>query len=217
MTDNELIENNLALVHSCASRFRNKGIEYDDLYSAGCLGLIKAAKGFDRSRGFAFSTYAVPVILGEIKRLFREGGTVKVSRSIKEKAAKIMKIREQLFVTLGEEPTVSEIAAKANIEAAEVSELLNAAMPVISLTFDSDGEERQLDIPVESAENEITDKLALRQIIATLPAEDRKLITLRYFKNMSQTLTAKELGISQVQVSRREKKILLEMRKKLLE
>ena len=110
MTRDELISNNLGLVHSCANKFRNRGIEYDDLYSAGCLGLVKAADGFDETLGYRFSTYAVPAILGEIKRLFRDGGAVKVSRSLKEKSREAVRLRDELSVSLGREPTVSELS-----------------------------------------------------------------------------------------------------------
>jgi RNA polymerase sporulation-specific sigma factor len=213
VTRDELVENNLALVHACANRFRGKGIEYDDLFSAGCLGLVKASDGFDESRGFAFSTYAVPVILGEIRRLFRDGGTVKVSRSLKEKALKIQRIRDGLKNELGVEPAVNEIAAAAGLDAAEVSSLLCVNAPALSLTLDGDGEEKQFDIPVDSGEDEITNRLAVRQALDLLSEDDRRLIILRYFDGLSQTVTAGKLGISQVQVSRREKKILLEMRK----
>ena len=217
MTADELVEGNLRLVHSCANRFRNRGIEYDELYSAGCVGLVKAANGFDDKKGFAFSTYAVPVILGEIKRLFRDGGAVKVSRSLKEKAIKLMRLNERLAKQLGTEPTVSELAKESGLDAAEIGELLNVAMPTVSLTSDSENEERQFDIPVESAENEITNRIALGEVLSTLAENDRTLIELRYFRGLSQTVTAERLGISQVQVSRKEKRILLELRRKLLE
>ena len=215
MTRDELVENNLALVHSCANRFRSRGIEYEELYSAGCLGLLKAANGFDETRGFAFSTYAVPVILGEIKRLFRDGGAVKVSRSVKEKALKLMRLSEKLANENGVEPTVNELADASGLEAAEVSVLLGAVMPTVSLTSSDDDESRQVDIPVESAESEITDRLALREILRSLPEDESRLIILRYYRSLSQSATAERLGISQVQVSRREKKILLKMRKML--
>ena len=217
MTTDDLVESNLRLVHSCAKRFKSRGIEYDDLYSAGCLGLMKAAKNFDEKRGFAFSTYAVPVILGEIKRLFRDGGTVKVSRSLKEKSSKIIKLNEEMSKRLDREPTLSELAKESGLEITEVSELLNVALPPVSLTADNENEEKQFDIPVESEENEITNRLALNEVLSSLRKEDRELIELRYFKGLTQTKVAEKLGISQVQVSRNEKKILLELRRKLLE
>lgn len=216
MPRDELITENLGLVHSCANRFRNKGIEYDDLYGAGCVGLVKAAKGFDETLGFAFSTYAVPAILGEIRRLFRDGGAVKVSRSLKEKARTVLREKEILSKELGVEPTVSEIAERLQMETSEVAELLVVAMPVVSLTATEDGDsDKQLDVPVASEENNITDRIALDEVLSTLSERDKKLIKLRYYSGLSQTVTAQHLGMSQVQVSRTEKKILLEMRKRL--
>lgn len=211
---NEIVENNLGLVHSCANRFKGRGVEYDDLFQAGCIGLIKAADNFDALRGFSFSTYAVPVILGEIKRIFRDGGPVKIGRTIKEKSRNVMKIREELSVELGREPTVSELADNLRTEPEEVAMLLNATSPVVSLTVGEDGES-QLDIPVESPENEINDFLALRQVLNSLDEHDRKMIELRYYGGMTQSKTALQLGMTQVQVSRREKVVLEIIRKKL--
>ena len=125
---NKLVENNLGLVHSCANRFRGRGAEYDDLFQAGCVGLIKAADNFDESRGFSFSTYAVPVILGEIKRIFRDGGTVKVGRAIKEKSRLVLKRKEEISVALGREPTVSELADSLKID---VTETYNRRIPLL--------------------------------------------------------------------------------------
>ncbi len=210
---NELVEKNLGLVHACANRFRNRGVEYDDLFQAGCVGLIKAANNFDFSRGFSFSTYAVPVILGEIKRIFRDGGTVKIGRTIKEKSRIAVKKREEIALSLGREPTVSELAESMNIDSAEAAMLLNASMPVISLTPNDD--EGQIDIPTQSPEEEISDFLALRQVLATLDERDRKMIELRYYSGLTQSKTASELGMTQVQVSRREKAVLEIIRKKL--
>ena len=211
---NETVENNLGLVHSCANRFRGRGVEYEDLFQAGCVGLIKAADNFDETRGFSFSTYAVPVILGEIKRIFRDGGPVKIGRSIKEKSRTAVKIRESLSIELGREPTVGELAQEMKIEPEEAAMLLNASMPVVSLTSGEDGE-CQADIPVESPENEINDFLALRQVLQTLDENDRKMIELRYYSGMTQSKTAMQLGMTQVQVSRREKAVLEIIRKKL--
>lgn len=211
---NEMVENNLGLVHSCANRFRGRGVEYDDLFQAGCVGLIKAADNFDAARGFSFSTYAVPVILGEIKRIFRDGGPVKIGRTIKEKSRTAVKIQEALSIELGREPTVGELAEKLKIEPEEAAMLLNAAMPVVSLTSSEEGES-QLDIPVDSPENEISDFLALRQVLQSLDEHDRKMIELRYYSGMTQSKTALQLGMTQVQVSRREKAVLEIIRKKL--
>lgn len=211
-----LIGENYGLVHSCANKFRGIGVEYEDLFQAGCVGLIKAADNFDRSRGFAFSTYAVPVILGEIRRIFRDGGAVKVGRSLKERSRQAMKIREEMALELQREPTVSELAERLGVDIATASELITVSLPTVSLTAcDDDGKENQLDIPTDAPEEEITEKMALRTVVESLAERDRQLIELRYFKGMTQVNTAKELGMSQVQVSRREKAILGIMRKSM--
>ena len=213
---NSLAENNLGLVHLCANKFRNKGIEYDDLYGAGCIGLIKASKAFDDTRGVKFSTYAVPVILGEIKRLFRDGGTIKVSRSLKELSMHISRQREQFILREGHEPTIEELSFISNQPVEIVIEALNVAMPPLSLTEsneNSDGSE--FDIPTEAPDQMITDKLSLHQVMSDLSPDDRRLIYLRYFESKTQMETAKELNMTQVQVSRREKKLLSFMRQEL--
>lgn len=211
---NEMIENNLGLVHSCANKFKGRGVEYDDLFQAGCVGLVKAADNFDPSRGFSFSTYAVPVILGEIKRIFRDGGSIKVGRALKEKSRTAVKHREEISVKLGREPTIGELAKSLGIEPTEAAMLLNASMPAISLTTGEEGES-QIDIPVDSPENEISDLLALRQVLETLDERDQKMIKLRYYGGLTQSKTAQKLGMTQVQVSRREKAVLEMIRKKL--
>lgn len=208
-------EEHLGLVHLCANRFRNRGIAYEDLYSAGCEGLVKAVKAFDCDRGVQFSTYAVPVILGEIKRLFRDSGTVHVSRSLRELSMRVQKMREQLIKETGGEPPISILAQKTDSTPEEVSLALCACSPVISLTSPEDGE-GQLDIAVDAPDEQIGDKLALRQMMDTLPPDDRKLLELRYYEELTQTETARQLGMTQVQVSRREKKLLLFLRQELL-
>ncbi len=205
----ERIRENINLVHALAARFKGRGIEYDDLFQAGCVGLIKSVDGFDESRGFAFSTYAVPVILGEIKGLFRAGGAIKLSRSMKEKGILALKQREMFMSENGREPSVGELAAILNMSIEETAEVLACNLPVMSLTAE-DGEE--LDIGVVSHREKIEESLALRQAIATLPPEEQELIRLRYFKEYTQSKAAQQLGISQVQVSRKEKKILQKLR-----
>ena len=212
---NELVENNLGLVHSCANRFKGRGAEYDDLFQAGCVGLIKAADNFDESRGFSFSTYAVPVILGEIRRIFRDGGTVKVGRALKEKSRDAIKRKEEISIELGREPTISELSESLGLDTTETAMLLNASMPVLSLTI-GDEVESQFEIPVDSPENKISDLLALRQVLDSLDERDRKMIELRYYGSMTQSETALKLGMTQVQVSRREKAVLDAIRKKLI-
>ncbi len=214
-TSEKFIEENLGLVHSCANRFRGRGVEYDDLFQAGCLGLVKAANGFDPSRGFAFSTYAVPAILGEIKRIFRDGGAIKVGRAAKEKARQLLKIRDELAVQFDREPTIEEIAAIAKMDTAEASLLICASLPIQSLTVGEDGES-QADIPVDSPEEAITDRIALREALLQLDSHERELIELRYFESKTQSATALQLGMSQVQVSRKEKAILKKLRGMML-
>lgn len=212
----KIITENMGLVHSCAGKFKGKGIEYDDLFQAGCVGLVKAADGFEPERGFAFSTYAVPVILGEIRRIFRDGGTVKVGRMLKEKSRIAMLERERLTTINDREPTMSELAASLGLDLQETAHILNAAMPAFSLTPDDESRNSQFDIPVESQDSEISDSIALQQVMVTLPERDQKIIELRYFKGLTQSKTAEQLGMSQVQVSRREKAILLDLRQKLI-
>ena len=210
------IEENLGLVHSCAQRFKNRGVEYDDLFQAGCIGLIKAVDGFDESLGYVFSTYAVPAILGEIKRIFRDGGAVKVSRSLKERSRVIWAEKEKLENEKGYEPTITEIAERVGLSVCETSELLLASQPVVSLTSgDTETDEKQFDIPVDSEVDKINEKLSLDKCINELSEKDRRIIELRYFMSKTQTEVAKKMGMSQVQVSRREKKILKEIREKM--
>ena len=211
-------EDNLGLVHLCANRFRNRGIEYEELYSAGCLGLVKAVKAFDTGRGVQFSTYAVPVILGEIKRLFRDGGSVRVSRSLKELSMRIQRLSEEIRQSAGREPAVSELAELSGETPEAVAEALCVSQPVLSLTSAREGDDEggQLDIPVEAPDEAITDRLALRQLMGALPESDRTLLELRYFRRLTQSKTAAVLGMTQVQVSRREKKLLTQLRRELL-
>lgn len=211
------IEKNLGLVHSCAGRFRGRGLEYDDLYSAGCMGLVKAYDGFDESRGVCFSTYAVPVILGEIRKLFRDGGTVKVSRSLKELGMRINAAREHHRKLCGNEPTLSQLAEELGESVENITLAIQAAQPALSLTPENREEEHQMDIPVDSPEEELADKIGLEEVMQCLPEQDRLLIRLRFYGNRTQSDTAKILHTTQVQISRRERKILQWMRTRLLE
>ncbi len=211
------IEENIGLVHTCAKRFIGKGPEYDDLFQAGCIGLVKAVDGFDKDRGFCFSTYAVPLILGEIRRLFRDGGSVRVSRSLRELSLKASRAREVLMAQLDREPTVREIAAAVGHSPEETAEALCVSLPTLSLTRcgeEDDGE--QIDLPDEPIEERITDRLALQQVLGELDGRDRALITLRYLRSLTQQKTAEHLGMTQVQVSRRERVILENLRRKLI-
>jgi len=207
---------NIGLVHSCAGRLTGRGAEYEDLVQAGCMGLIKAVDGFDESRGLKFSTYAVPLILGEMRRLFRDGGALKVGRTLKELSLKASRERERLAAELGREPTVTELAARLGTDPTRAAEALAAAVPPLSLTRWEEGEEgEQADLPVPPPEEQITDRLALRQVLAELPDRDRQLIRLRYMAHRTQQATADALGMTQVQVSRRERVILRQLREKL--
>lgn len=218
LKNDSFVEDNLGLVHLCANRFRGRGIEYDDLYGAGCVGLVKAASAFDSERGVKFSTYAVPVILGEIKRLFRDGGMIKVSRSVRELGMKLTRTREQFTLLHGREPTVSELAELTNADPEDVAEALAVNIPPVSLTSSSEDDEgAQIDVSVPAPDSELVDILSLRQAMSALDEEDRKLLYCRYFKDMTQTKTAEALGMTQVQVSRREKKLLAKLRVKLLD
>lgn len=208
-----LITENIGLVHSCANRFKGRGVEYEDLFQAGCVGLIKAATGFDPDMGFKFSTYAVPAILGEIRRIFRDGGTVKIGRAAKEKARNLLSIKEELAVELGREPTITEIADKADMETAEAAALVSACLPVISLTSDEDSS--QTDIPVAPPDEKLSERLDLINALSKLSDTEREIIKLRYFSGLTQSVTAGMLGMSQVQISRKEKSILLKLRKML--
>ena len=215
MSRDEIITNNLGLVHACCKRFTGRGVEYDDLFQAGSVGLIKAVDGFDSSKGLQLSTYAVPVILGEIKRLFRDGGAVKVSRSLKELSLKASRLSAELSKTMNREPTVAELAEKLSVSVEELSEALCSTQPTLSLTYDNEGEESQIDLPVDSHEIAVSDRVGLMQLINKLPEKDRKIIDLRFYKSFTQQKTADTLGMTQVQVSRREKAILGNLRQKL--
>ncbi len=211
--ESSLITDNMGLVHSCACRFKGRGVEYEDLFQAGCVGLIKAAAGFDADKGFRFSTYAVPAILGEIRRIFRDGGTVKIGRAAKEKARALLSIKEELCAKTGKEPTITQIAEKAGMEISEAAALISACLPVISLTADED--ESQTDIPVAAPDEKLSERLDLKKAISSLEENERKIIEYRYFKGLTQSVTAEKLGLSQVQVSRKEKAILIKLRKML--
>ena len=182
------------------------------------MGLVKAYDGFDEGRGVQFSTYAVPVILGEIKKLFRDGGTVKVSRSLKELGLKVNTLRETIIKNTGAEPTVGQLAEALGERPEQVALAIRAGQPAISLTPAADAEDsRQLDIPVDSPEEDLADRIGLEEVLSGLPPQDRTLIYLRFFSCKTQSETARVLGTTQVQISRRERKILKAMRELLLQ
>lgn len=211
-----LARKHFGLVHACCKRFAGKGIEYEELFQAGCLGLTKALNRFEQDRGLQFSTYAFPVIMGEIKRLFRDGGAVRVSRSLRELSVKIARLNENSVKTTGRELTVSELSEQLQISAETVTEALNSTQAPLSLTsgFDEDGNP-QLDVPVEDIAPAAAERLSLRDAIGALEKTDRKIINLRYYQCKTQVQTAGLLQMSQVQISRREKKILAQIRAKM--
>ncbi len=212
-----LVTENLGLVHACARRYTGRGIEYDDLYQAGCLGLIKAANAFDAARQVRFSTYAVPVILGEIKRLFRDGGAVKVSRSLKELGIKASRTAGEFEARHGREPRISELAALLGVDAETATEAVNAIRAPVSLTSYAESDDGEsLDIRDDGFDNSLIDLLSVRQLLSDLDGRDKKLIYLRYYKGKTQTDTAAELGMTQVQVSRREKAIIKNIRSSMV-
>ena len=215
----EFIKNNMGLVHSCAKRFKGKGIEYEEMFAAGCVGLVKAYDAFDHSRGVQFSTYAVPVILGEIKKLFRDGGMLKVTRSIKELSLKVSYTREILQKQLGQEPTVKEIADYIGVSTEDVAQAINVSTPPMSLTaiFEDEDANSEFDIPVESDEENMANMMGLKYAISDLDKEEKQIIYLRFFQNKTQSVTAQLLGKTQVQISRQERKIIQKMRKKFME
>ncbi|MBO5872780.1 MAG: sigma-70 family RNA polymerase sigma factor [Clostridia bacterium] len=207
----QLIEGNVRLVHSCCKRFVGRGIEYDDIFQVGCVGLVKAADGFDETRGLCFSTYAVPTILGEIKRLFRDTGAIKVSRSLKELSLKVQREKE-LIEKSGGRADVSEIAKRLGVAEEDVAEAVAASRQVVSLTFENDDGINEIELPSESHENEVCAKILVNDAISKLNKQEQDIIRLRYFCEKTQTESAKLLGISQVQVSRKEKRALEKLR-----
>lgn len=217
-----VIMENVGLVWSIVRRFISRGHEPEDLFQIGSIGLIKAIDKFDLSFNVKFSTYAVPMIMGEIKRFLRDDGMIKVSRSLKESAGKIRIAREKLTNKFGREPTIEEICDELNLRKEEVVMALESVSEVESLNktiYQGDGNAIYLIDKLEQTgdgNDNVIDKIALKETIESLDEKDQKIIKLRYFMDKTQTDIAKELGISQVQVSRLEKKILIKMREKMI-
>lgn len=218
----QLVSENIGLVWSIVRRFGNRGHELDDLFQIGSIGLIKAIDKFDTSFDVKFSTYAVPMITGEIKRFLRDDGMIKVSRSLKEIANKVRITNEVLCKRLDREPTIDEISEELQIEVEDIIMAMESNAEVESLyktIYQGDGNSIYLIDKIEQSKDDheqIVDQIALKEIIDSLEEKDRKIITLRYFRDKTQTDIAKELGISQVQVSRLEKRILKKMRERLI-
>ncbi|MDF2542769.1 MAG: sigF [Herbinix sp.] len=216
-----VVTENVGLVWSIVRRFANRGHEMEDLFQIGSIGLIKAIDKFDSSYDVKFSTYAVPMITGEIKRFLRDDGMIKVSRSLKETATKIRIARDRFSNVYGREPTIDEIGDQLNVSKDEIVMALETGAEVESLyktIYQGDGTPIYLIDKLAESKDEsenLIDKLALKEIIESLDEKEQEIIRLRYFKDRTQTDIAKELGISQVQVSRLEKRILKIMREKL--
>lgn len=211
-----LIHHNIRLVWSVVQRFINRGYEADDLFQIGCIGLLKAVDKFDLSYDVKFSTYAVPMIIGEIQRFLRDDGAIKVSRSLKETANRIRKTKDELSKKLGRLPTISEIAEAMEIAPEEVvfaQEANRAPSSIHEKVYENDGDPITLmDQIADEQGGGWFDKVVLREAIARLNEREKLIVYLRYYKDQTQAEVAERLGISQVQVSRLEKKILLQMR-----
>lgn len=215
----DLVEANMGLVRSIALRFKDRGVEYEDLIQIGSIGMLKAIRSFDQSRGTAFSTYAVPLIIGEIKRFIRDDGLIKVSRIYKQQGALLMKEREKYLSEYGIEPKIEDLAQKCNLSVSDAIIALDASSPVISLSTpigsDDDGFTLENTIQGDNEMEEKIDHIALTQAISKLPKLWRQIIAMRYLKEYSQQKTAQILGLTQVKVSREEKKIFETLRKEL--
>ncbi|RGH39017.1 MULTISPECIES: RNA polymerase sporulation sigma factor SigF [Clostridia] len=215
----QLVEENVGLIWCVVKRFYGRGLESEDLFQIGSIGLLKAIDKFDLSYDVKFSTYAVPMISGEIKRFLRDDGMIKVSRTLKELSYKIFQTREKLLDLLGREPTIEELAEKMQIDKEEIVEALEAGSEVESIykpIHQKEGNEIRLMDKLEEKEHreeKILDHMLLQQLLGTLEKEERTLIYMRYFQDKTQSQVGKELGISQVQVSRMEKKIMENLRK----
>ena len=215
-----LIEHNVSLVKCIVKRYLGKGVDYDDLFQIACMGFLKAITGFDERFGVRFSTYAVPMIAGEIKRFMRDDGSVKVSRAIKQTAKEINLFIEEYTIEKGRQPSVKEIAEKFSLDESETVFIMGSSKMPLSLFGGAefkDGKERELIETLASTDDqeEMIDKMLLRGAIEELPERERKIIVLRYFRDMTQSEVAEKIGVSQVQVSRIESKIIKEFRVKL--
>lgn len=209
-----LVEENAGLIWAVTRRFLGRGTEADDLYQLGCLGFLKAVEGFDLAYGTQFSTYAVPKISGEIRRFLRDDGAVKVSRSLKEQASAIRTVRNQLTTALGREPTIAEISRQTGFSPEEIAlaETATAATESIQRETGEEGFSLENVLTDTESEEKMVEKIALRQAISALPEREATVIKLRYFHGLTQQRVAKVLDVSQVQVSRIEKKAIAQLR-----
>ncbi len=214
-----LLIDNSGLIWSVARRYYGRGVDPEDLYQLGCLGFLKAIRGFDTQYGTQFSTYAVPKIAGEIRRFLRDDGAVKVSRGTKERAMTLRLRRQELTQRLGREPTVGELAAATGLEPEEIAAADTAVLSVASLQEETgeDGFSLESVLGDEGIEDELVEKLTLRHAIDQLPERERMVILLRFYKNLTQDRVSKVLGVSQVQVSRIERRAVAKLREALTE
>ena len=217
-----LVEENSPLIKSVIRRYKNKGVEYDDLYQIGSMGLIKAIKNFDSSYGVRFSTYAVPMIAGEIKRFLRDDGMIKVSRTLKELAAKVCAAQRELGTALGRDPGVQEIAEYIGETPEDIALALDASRPHVSIyepVYGDEGEALVMDriTAEEDGTDTALDRVLLQQLMEILDSREKKIVVMRYFRDKTQSEIAAYLGISQVQVSRLENRIMEKLRERALE
>lgn len=216
-----LLQNNVLLIKSIIKRFKNKGVDYDDLYQLGCVGFLKAIKNFDEKFGVVFSTYAVPMIIGEVKRFLRDDGTIKVSRMIKSQAILINRYIQSRNAENGETPTLDEISAALNMEREDVVLALDSAKMPLSLsgTIDDGSDDKKVELvdklPSNEREDDMVDKILLRSMIEKLPERERKVIIMRYYRDNTQSEIAEALGVSQVQISRIENKIIKQFKSQI--
>lgn len=214
----QVLEENNGLIWSIVRRYYGRGVEPEDLYQLGCLGFLKAVRGFDPAFGTQFSTYAVPKIAGEIRRFLRDDGPVKVSRSLKERAATIWAARSRLEAALGREPTLSELALDTGLTPEDIAAAETAAGPVVSLQAETGEGGLTLEglLSGGNEEEQLVERLALRTALRRLPEREQQILLLRYYRGMTQTDTARVVGVSQVQVSRLERRALGKLREELL-
>ena len=216
-----LLQNNVLLIKSIIKRFKNKGVDYDDLYQLGCVGFLKAIKNFDEKFGVVFSTYAVPMIIGEVKRFLRDDGTIKVSRMIKSQAILINRYIQSRNAENGETPTLDEISVALNMEREDVVLALDSAKMPLSLsgTIDDGSDDKKVELvdklPSNEREDDMVDKILLRSMIEKLPERERNVIIMRYYRDNTQSEIAEALGVSQVQISRIENKIIKQFKSQI--
>lgn len=215
-----LLEHNTSLLKSILKRYLNKGVEYDDLFQLSCMGFLKAIAGFDESFGVRFSTYAVPMIAGEIKRFLRDDGSVKVSRAMKKTAREMNRFIEEYSAEHGAQPSVKEIAAAFSVDEGEVVFTLGSSRMPVSIYEQGDYKDEKSvtlaeKLPAKDNQDDLIERMVLKSAIEKLPVRERKIVFLRYFRDMTQSEVAKAIGVSQVQISRIESRIMRDFKKEL--